>query len=51
MKERALQDIIGIDKPVKESKAKKYIRIILACIGLAILATTIVMAALRRYGI
>ena len=47
---RILQDIIGVDQTVKESKTNKYIRIALVCIGLAFFVYVIVMAALRRYG-
>jgi hypothetical protein len=47
---RILKDIIGVDQPVNESKANKYIRIALVCIGLAFFVYVIVMAALRRYG-
>jgi hypothetical protein len=51
MKEKRdlLQDVIGTAQP-EESKTKKYIRIALACIGMALFVAVIVMAALRRYG-
>jgi len=45
-----LQDVIGTAQPKEESKTKKYIRIALACIGMALFVAVIVMAALRRYG-
>ena len=45
-----LRDVIGKAKPKEESKTKKYIRIALVCIGVALFVAVIVMAALRRYG-
>jgi hypothetical protein len=45
-----LRDAVGTAQPEKESKAKKYIRIALACAGMALFLAVIVMAALRRYG-
>jgi hypothetical protein len=45
-----LRNVIGTAKPEEESKTKKYIRIALACIGMALFVAVIVMAALRRYG-
>jgi hypothetical protein len=45
-----LRDVIDTDQPKEESKTKKYIRIALACIGMALFVAVIVMAALRRYG-
>jgi hypothetical protein len=50
-KERGiLRDVIGKDQPEKESKAKKYMRIALASVGMALFLAVIVMAALRKYG-
>jgi hypothetical protein len=45
-----LRDAIGTAQPKEESKTKKYIRIILACVGIAFFVLVFVMAALRRYG-
>lgn len=45
-----LRDVIGTARPEEESKIKKYIRIILACVGIGFFVAVIVMAALRRYG-
>jgi hypothetical protein len=52
MKEQrgVLQDIIGTAKPTEESKTRKYMRIILTCIGLSLFVLIIVAAALRKYG-
>jgi hypothetical protein len=45
-----LQEVIGKAQPEEESKTKKYIRIILACVGMAFFVLVFVMAFLRRYG-
>ncbi len=45
-----LQDVIGTAQPKEESKTKKYIRIALACVVIALFVLVFVMAALRRYG-
>jgi len=45
-----LRDVIGTDQPKEESKIKKYIRIALVSVGMALFLAVIVMAALRRYG-
>ena len=45
-----LQDVIDTGQPKEESKTKKYIRIALVCVGIALFVAVIVMAALRRYG-
>jgi uncharacterized membrane protein YwzB len=45
-----LRDVIDTDQPKKESKTKKYIRIVLVCIALGFLVLTFVMAFLRKYG-
>jgi len=45
-----LRDVIGKAQPEEESKTKKYIRIALACVGMAFFVLVFVMAALRRYG-
>lgn len=45
-----LQDVIGTAPPDKESKINKYVRIAIACVGMALFVAVIVMAALRRYG-
>jgi len=45
-----LRDVVGTAQPKEESKTKKYIRIALACVGIALFVLVFVMAALRRYG-
>jgi hypothetical protein len=45
-----LQDVIGTAQSKEESKAKKYVRIVLTLIFMSFFAILIVMAALRRYG-
>ncbi len=45
-----LRDVIGTAQPEEESKTKKYIRIALACVGMAFFVLVFVMAFLRRYG-
>ena len=45
-----LQDVTGTAQQKEESKGMKYLRIALACIGMALFLAVIVMAALRRYG-
>ncbi len=45
-----LRDETATDQPVEEGKVRKYIRIILACIGMALFVLVFVMAALRRFG-
>ena len=45
-----LRDVIGADQPEQESKIKKYIRIALASVGMALFLAVFVMAALRRCG-
>jgi hypothetical protein len=45
-----LQDVVGTAKPTEESKTRKYIRIILTCIGLSLFVLIIVSAALRKWG-
>ena len=44
------QDASGMAQPKEESKTKKYIRIVLVCVGVAFFVLVFVMAALRRYG-
>lgn len=44
-----LRDVIGTAQPREESKIKKYIRIAIGCIGVALIVLVFVMAALRRY--
>lgn len=45
-----LRDVIDTAQPQKESKTRKYIRIVIVCIGAALFVAVFVMAALRRYG-
>jgi hypothetical protein len=45
-----LQDVMGTAQPDKESKGKKYIRIVLTVVFMSFFALLIVMAVLRRYG-
>lgn len=45
-----LRDVIGTAQPEEESKTKKYIRIAIACVGIALFVLVFVMAFLRRYG-
>ncbi len=45
-----LRDVIGTAQPEKESKTKKYIRIVLICIAMAFFLLVFVMAYLKRYG-
>jgi hypothetical protein len=45
-----LRDVIGTAKPEEESKTKKYMRIALACVGIAFFLLVFVMAFLKRYG-
>jgi hypothetical protein len=45
-----LQDVIGTTRPEKESKGKKYLRIVLTVILLSGFALLIIAAALRRFG-
>ena len=49
-KQRVLRDVTGTAQPEEESKTKKYIRIALACVGIAFFVLVFVMAFLRRYG-
>jgi hypothetical protein len=42
------QDVSGTAPPKDVSKIKKYIRIALACVGMAFIALVVVMAILRR---
>jgi len=45
-----LRDVIGKAQPEEESKTKKYIRIALASVGMALFLAVFVMATLRRCG-
>lgn len=45
-----LRDVIGTARPEEGSKTKKYIRIALTLIFMALLVLVFVMAFLRRYG-
>jgi hypothetical protein len=42
--------VIGTAQPEAESRIRKYMRIALVSIGMALFLAVIVMAALRRYG-
>jgi hypothetical protein len=44
------RDATGTAQPEKESRVKKYIRLALVYIGVALFLTVIISAALRRYG-
>jgi hypothetical protein len=45
-----LPDVIDTAQPKKESKTKKYIRMVVACIGFGLILLTFIMAYLRKYG-
>jgi hypothetical protein len=45
-----LQDPIGTAPQKGDSKIKKYVRIVIGCIGLAFFALVIVAAAMRKFG-
>jgi hypothetical protein len=45
-----LRDVIETDQPEKESKGKKYVRIVLLFIFMGFFAILIISAILRRYG-
>jgi hypothetical protein len=43
-------DVVDTGQPEKESKTKKYLRIVVACVGFGLIALTFIMAFLRKYG-
>jgi hypothetical protein len=45
-----LQDVINTSPPKEESKTKKYIRITLASVGMALFVLIFVTAALKKCG-
>jgi hypothetical protein len=43
-----LREVIDKDQP-EESKARKYVRITIACVGMILILYVLVMAVVRRY--